>query len=134
LCANTTAGGAWSPVTLAAEVAVMFSLFSPGSFRSDILSIGSLIFRKIVGTVGRQVLSILKIPFGGNFNIWYNTVKFSKSSMKSMLVSADIYATGSTDVHPTVLSGTKLVGVFEYRLGPKKLKTAINLLAPEFYI
>jgi hypothetical protein len=41
-----------------------------------------------------------------------------------MLVSADVYATVSTDIHPKVLLRTKLVSVFEYRLEPKKLKTS----------
>jgi hypothetical protein len=38
----------WSPLTLTALVAVTFSIFSPGSFPSDVLSIGSHVFRKIV--------------------------------------------------------------------------------------
>ena len=103
LCVNTTAEGMWSPLTLMAEVAVMFSLFSPDSFPSDILSLGSHILGRLFGTVERQLLSILKIPFGGNFNFWYNAVKFSKTSVESMLVSADIYATVNTDIHPTLL-------------------------------
>lgn len=48
LCADTTVGGMWSPLTLTALVAVTFSIFSPGSFPSDVLSIGSHVFRKIV--------------------------------------------------------------------------------------
>jgi hypothetical protein len=78
---------------------------------------------RLFGTVERRLLSTLKIPFGGNFNFWYNTVKFSKMSFESMLVGADIYGAVSTD-HPTVLSGSKLSGVFNYGLERKKLKTA----------
>jgi hypothetical protein len=49
LCADTTAGGMWSPLTLAVEVAVAYSLFSiQTNFPSDILSLGSHVFKKIV--------------------------------------------------------------------------------------
>jgi hypothetical protein len=87
-------------LTLTAKIAVMFSFFSP-LFLQTVFQV--TFFVSVAATLGslfgageRQLLSILKIQSGGNFNFWYNSVKFTKTSVESVLASADIYKAVST--------------------------------------